>query len=40
MTKLDLAEAEYLFDCDVLSEARLRVFRFRGREHLSQPLSS
>lgn len=36
MSKLDLGQAEYLFECSALSEAMLRVFRFRGREHLNQ----
>ncbi len=37
MGKLDLGEAEFLFECKALAAAGLRVYRFRGHESLSQP---
>ena len=37
MAKLDLGQAEFLFHSDALADAILQVFRFTGRESLSQP---
>ena len=37
MSRLELNQAEFLFSCDALAEGNLRVYRFRGREHISQP---
>ena len=37
MAKLDLGQAEFLFHSDALADAVLQVFRFTGREALSQP---
>src|SRR5262245_43077225 len=37
MARLDLDQAEYLFSSDGFTDVALRVFRFVGREALSQP---
>ncbi len=37
MAKLDLGQAEFLFQSDALADATLHVFRFTGQESLSQP---
>lgn len=37
MAKLDLGQAEFLFHSDALADAKLQVFRFTGKESLSQP---
>ncbi len=36
MAKLDLSQAEFLFQCDALSGVTLLVYQFSGRESLSQ----
>jgi len=37
MGSLDLNQAEFIFECQSLKDAGLRVFRFSGHEALSQP---